>query len=175
MKKFASCVAFIIFLGLITGCGNNENTRDLNTNLSTEIELSTEGASAVCTIDTDMNTNNRFVMGAKFVIFTEADIVTKVNVVEMAESNDSRTLREVRRELEERYERASQYGGYTYDIRLENNRLTISVTVDHTEVDFRQMANDDQSLLLHLNEDFRFTLQTIIQMYESIGVRCNRL
>lgn len=177
MKTVTKCIIAIVSIFLITGCGNEnkKKEKELTANLSNEIVLSEEGASAVCKADTDMNSDNTYVIGAKFVIYADSnDIVTKMISIQLAESNDIQQLQAVMSRTEEDHDLAKEFGGYEYEISLDGNRLTTKVTIDFTEMDMEKMVEADSSLLTYLNDDYKYTLKEYMRMYEAVGVTCTK-
>jgi len=177
MKNVIKCVIAIVSIFLIAGCGSDNKNKDkeLVANLSNEIVLSEEGASAVCKVDTDMSSNNSYVIGAKFVIYADKnEIVTKMISIQLAESNDIDLLKAVMNKTEEDHDLAKEFGGYEYEMNLDGNRLYTKVTIDFTELDMEKMVEADSSLLTFLNDDYKYTLKEYMRMYEAVGVECTK-
>jgi hypothetical protein len=173
MNKFIKYLAIILCIGLITGCSGKKEEKKLSENISSEIKISEEGASAVCHADFDYTNTRGFVTGSKMVIFTDSNnIVTKVSTQEIAESNDKSVLSILEESIKENYSVASQYGGYDYDVSLNGNRLIITTTIDYTVLDMEKMATDNDTLEVYLNKDHRFTLASIQSMYMAVGAEC---
>lgn len=173
MNKLIKCAAIFLCIGLITGCNDKKVEKELNKNISNDIELSEEGAAAVCTADFDYTKTNGFVTGSKFIIYTDNNnIVTKVVTQEIAESNDESVLEIFKDSVEENYSVANQYGGYTYNIQTKGNRLTITTTIDYSILDMEKMATDNEELKVYLNKDYKFTLTQLQAMYTVVGAEC---
>jgi len=165
MKKVYPYILFVLSICLLIGCNNTNNIIELNNNLAAEIEMDITGASAVCTVNF-MTSGRRSSVGGKAVIFSENDIVTKVQVVELAESNDVQSLQNMQVAMLERHELIKEYGGHEQETSIANRRLTVRGTVNHNQVEWERMVYDDPTLSEFLNDDFRFTLDSMIRFLE---------
>lgn len=175
MKKFIKYLGIILCVTLVVGCGAKEKEDEkLPTNLVESIQIDTTGAAAVCTAEYDYSDTQGYATGSKFAVFTDDnDIVIKVVTQEVVVSNDKDLLAIFQDSLERNYSTFSQYGGYDYNIKIEGNKLTSSVTIDYTETDLKTMADDNEALKVYLNEDNKFTLSSVKAMYISSGAECN--
>ncbi len=172
MKKINKLLLCILCIGLLVGC-NETKEEKMEANLTKDILIDEEGASAVCQIDYDYTDSEGYVMGAKFVIFTdENDIVTRIVGQQVAASNNKSKLSTLQTKMEETYERASQYGGYKYDIKISGKKLIINTDIDYTELNLEEMANNTESLDAYLTDDYQYTLSSIQAMYMSTGTEC---
>lgn len=174
MKKINKLLLCIFALCLLVGC--NDNTEEeIEKDLTEEIVIDEEGASAVCQIDYDYTDSEGYVMGAKFVIFTdENEIVTRVVGEQIASSNNKSKLTSLQTKMEDTYEKASQYGGYIYDIKISGKRLIIDTDIDYTELNLEEMAKNNEELKAYLNDDYQYTLSSIQATYMSTGADCYR-
>jgi len=175
MKKIAKNIAIILCVCLATGCGTEEKKEEqLPTNLLDEIKLDTNGASSICSAEYDYSDTQGYVTGSKFAIYAdENDIVVKIVSQEVVVSNDEEILNVFEESLKRNYSTSSQYGGYTYEIKVDGNKLVSSVTLDYTEMDLKSMASDNEDLKIYLNENNQFTLNSVKSMYMSVGAECN--
>ena len=165
MKKIYLCIIFVISMSLLSGCGNSNNIRELSNNLASEIEMDTAGASAVCTINS-MDPSRRSSLGGKVAVFTENGIVTRIEVTEIVESNDVQSLQNMQVSMLERHEILKTYGGHEQETTLTNRRLTLRGTVYHDQVEWDRLAHDDLTIREFLNEQHRFTLESMVRFLE---------
>ena len=165
MKKVGLLVTFVISICLLTGCGGSNNIRELSNNLASEIEMDTTGAVAVCTINS-MDPSRRSSIGGKVAIFGSNGIVTRTEVTELFESNDIQTLQAMQVSMIERHEILKTYGGQEQETSLTNRRLTLRGTVHHEQVEWERLSHDDLSIREFLNDDFRFTVESMIKFLE---------
>lgn len=175
MKVFIKYLSISLCILFITGCGTKEEKETkLPTNLVEEIKIDTTGSAAVCTAEYDYSDTQGYATGSKFAIFAdENEIVTKIITQEIVVSNDNDILDIFQDSLERNYSTFSQYGGYDYEITIDGNKLISNVTIDYTKADLKTMASDNESLKIYLNDDNKFTLNSVKSMYMSSGAECN--
>ena len=162
---------FTVFLFLITGC--EEKQEKLEANLSEEIQLDTVDAKMVCHWDVDYSESDKYVIGAKMVVYANNDnIVTRLVTRQVASSNEKSILENVEEQLSESADLASQYGGYSFSTKIEGNRLTVDTDIDYTKVDLETLSKDNEEMKEYLTKDYQFTLDNIRAMYVSLGVTC---
>lgn len=160
-------------LSLLVGC-NESKEEEIEANLTEGIVINEEGASAICQIDYDYTDTEGYVMGAKFVIFTdENNIVTRVVGEQIASSNNKSKLASLQTKMEDTYEKASEYGGYTYDIKISGKKLIIDTDIDYSKLNLEEMAKNNDELKAYLNDDYKYTLSSIQATYMSTGAECH--
>ncbi len=174
MRRFQVLVVLLVFL--LIGCGE-EKKEELETDLSQKIELSTEGAKAVCSSDFDYSDTNGYVTGSKFVIYADDNnIVTRIVGRQIATSKDKKILQEFQDSLEVNYGISSNYGdGYQYYMELLGDQLIVDTDIDYTNYDMEEMAKDSEELKEYLTEDYKFTLSAVKSMYMAVGSDCKDL
>ncbi len=172
MKKFNKLILCILAIVLLSGC-NEEKEEKLEANLSKDIILEEGNASAICTVDKDYSDSNGYVIGAKFIIYAdENDIVTRVVGQQIAASNNKGKLSTLQNKMTEDYKRASEYGGYTYDIKLSGKKLIINTDIDYTKLNLEEMAKNNENLSAYLTEDYKYKLSDIQAVYMTTGAEC---
>lgn len=172
MKKVIKLFLVMICIILITGCDDAKEEK-ITANLTEDILIDEEGASAVCKVDYDYSDSEGYVMGAKFVIFTdENDIVTRVVGEQIAASNNKGKLANLQSKMESTYLDASKYGGYEYDIKISGKKLIIDTDIDYTKLNLEEMAKNNEDLKAFLTEDYKYKLSDIQAMYIMTGAEC---
>lgn len=169
MKKYLS-ILFIIGLLVFTGCESTKSS-SLTKDISSKIEIEDEGAKLECVTDYDYE-DLGYVIGSKYVVWADKDNkVTKVSSIEIIESNDSTKLDEFEEYLKTNHTTAQSYGGYTYNLNRENNRVTSEVTIDYSEFDTTKFAEDNKDVG---KDETTLTLDSIEAKYVSLGAECKR-
>lgn len=175
MKNIFKYLTIIICIILITGCGNNkkEQKEELPTDLVKNMNLDDKDATAVCSAEFDYADTQGYATGSKFLIYADEDgIVNKIVSREIVVSNDEEILNLFEDSLNRNYDSFSQYGGYTFKVEIEDNKLTSDVTIEYTETDLKAMAADNETLEIYLNDDNQLTLDSVKAMYISSGATC---
>lgn len=176
MKKLGKCLLCFFIISLLVGC-NEEKEEALNKNLSDEILLDEEGASAVCEANYDYSDTEGYVVGAKFIIYADKDNnVTRIVGEQIAASTNKSTLVKFQEALEENYSSASQYAtednGYIYKLKSTGNKLYVDTDIDYTKMDMEELSKNSEDLSVYLTEDNRFTLSSVQSMYMALGAEC---
>ncbi len=175
MKNLGKKLLCIFIIGLLVGC-NETKENDLNKNLSDEILLEEEGASAVCEANYDYSDTEGYVVGAKFVIYADGDIVTRIVGQQIASSNNKSTLVKFQESLEENYSSARQYAteedGYIYKLKSTGNKLYVDTDINYSKMNMEELTNNSEDLSVYLNEDKQFTLASVQSMYMAMGAEC---
>lgn len=173
MRKLNKLFLCFLCIFLLAGC-NEEKEQKLEANLTKDITIDEEGASAVCHVDYDYTDSEGYVMGAKFVIFTDNDdIVTRVVGQQVVASNNKGKLTTLETKMKDTYKEASKYGGYDYDIKINGKKLIIDTDIDYTELDLEEMSKNNEDLKAYLTEDYKYKLSDIQAMYMMTGAECN--
>ncbi len=171
MKKKIWCLG--VALLLLSGCEEKNTKQELETELSNQINIDTNGAVAVCTVDDDTNLQQGYVTGAKFAIFgDEKGLATKLISEQLATSNDKELLQRLQDNYKDTYEAMSQYDGYKVSTKITGNKLSVLTEIDYTKLDTETMVGDNESLQTYLNEDKKYTVDSLKAMLVSVGVTC---
>lgn len=170
MKKFNLFLLLVIAPLIFTGC-TEEEKKELETDISKEIKIDDTGASLVCTTDHDYTELN-YVIGSKYVVFAEDDNkVTKIVSKEIINSTDQTILDDFENYLNENHNVAIQYGGYTYDVKREEEQVISNVTIDYSEFDIVKFAKENDSVEDDIKE---MTVDELEKQYISLGAECKR-
>ncbi len=166
----------LILLFVISGCSDdNSNTQTNNDQiLSNQIEIDDKKATMVCTLDMDKKENEGYTLGAKYVIFSDKDIVTKVNSQEIVQSSNRELLETFEQYFQENYGIVSNYGGYEYEITNENGQVKSVVSIDYTKMDIENYINNYPDIKAYLDDNNQVTINALKDNYESLGATCNR-
>lgn len=159
----------IITCIFITGCEDTKKV-ELETNISESIDIESTGAALVCTTDYDY-TELEYVIGSKYVVFAEDDKVTKIVSREIIVANDSTKLDDFESYLNENHDAAIQYGGYTSDVKREDNKVISDVTIDYSEFDVKKFAEDNEAVDSDMT---KLSVDDIEKQYVSLGAKCTR-
>lgn len=173
MKKYSKYLLVALCFFLLVGY-NDTKEEKLDTNLSSKIILNEENASAICTVDKDYSNSEGYVMGAKFVIYTDdKDVVIRVVGQQILASNNKGKISSLQTKMENTYVEASKYGGYTYNTKISGKNLIVDTDIDYTKINLEQMAENQPKLKAYLNEDNQYTLSSIQASYMATGAECN--
>jgi hypothetical protein len=168
MKK--SIFLFVISILVLTGCESTSN-KELTKDISSTINIDEAESKLVCTTDYDYE-DLGYVIGSKYVVWADKDSkVTKVVSEEIIESNDTSKLDEFEEYLKSNHNTAQSYGGYTYNVKRENNRVTSDVTIDYSEFDSKKFVEDNKDVG---KDDAELTLDSIEAKYVTLGAECKR-
>lgn len=154
MKKI-KYLLFVLLVGLfVTGCGSNEKTMKCTTSIN----------------------NNSLDYSATYEIsYTEDEIVKSVKTTEVLKSDDSDYLNQAKESAEDLYKNAnSEYGGYSYNVKVSGNTLTSKCTVDYTKMNVKKYVEDNPSLTNFSDKDNNVKLDGVIQIYEALGAKCEK-
>lgn len=169
MKKKNLCLLLILAcVFIITGC--EEEKIELETNISESIDIDDTGATLICTTDYDYTELN-YVIGSKYVVFAEDNKVTKIVSREIITSSDVTKLDDFENYLNENHNTAIQYGGYTYDVKREDDKVISDVTIDYSDFDIKKFADDNDTVDKNTQE---LTVDSVEKQYISLGAECKR-
>lgn len=155
MKKFIKVLVIfvgVIFLAGCNGVGKNTVTK--------------------CTLDSDQ-TASGYTLKSEYIIYSKGDIVTSVKTKEVVTSDNITILNYFENTLNTQYEAANKsYGGYTFDVKKEEKKVTSNVTIDYTKMDLNKYVKDNASMKTYMNKDSKITLSGAKKLYESFGATC---
>lgn len=153
MKKYIKLLLLIIVVTILSGCKSKLDTAECNF----ESKQS----------DYKINTNYK--------IYYKDNIVEKVDIDEVITSSSKDKLKEFNNSFKSLYDsNNSMYGGYTYDIKINKNKLVLSANIDYTVFDMNKFINNNAAMKEYINKDNKLTLDGIIKMYEASGSTCKK-
>lgn len=152
MKKFIKCIPLFAIILFVSGCAKTQVT--------------------VCT-----NVNDQSKSGYKstttYKIYYKNDIVTKVDSEEILTSQNNTYIKYFEDLNKKQYETQNKaYGGYTYDVKAEKEKVISKLTIDYTKVNMNKFIEDNSAMKSYVNKDNKFTIDGAKTMYESLGATC---
>lgn len=109
----------------------------------------------------------------KYVINASGDIVNEVIQTDTVESDKKEILDFYKKEYESMYKKYNKtYGGYTYDIKTDKNKITCKVVINYKKFKRDKYINDNTGLKKFVNKKNYFTIDGITKMYQNIGATC---
>ena len=152
MKKIKIFVVIIICF-LVVGCGNKTVIK-------------------TCSINSDQSANG-YKSSTKYKIYSNDNVVYKVEQSEVIESDKKEILDFYKKEYNSIYKKYNKtYGGYTYSVDIDKNKLKLSVITLYKNFDMDKYLKGNKDIKKYVNKDNYFTLDGIIKMYENIGCSC---
>ncbi len=154
MKKGIRVLFISLFVILISGCDNDKVI------------------TKTCTL-----TNNQSASGYKldsnYEIHSTNGYVTSVTTKEVVTSDNKQIRDYFKKTLETTYSNANKtYGGYTYNITDEDNKVTSDVTIDYSKMDLDKFVKDNAQMKAYVNKKNQITLEGIQKVYETLGATC---
>ena len=156
MKKRLSLVLAIFIITLCL-CGCKEKTKISN-----------------CSLVSDQSASG-YKLESNYKIYSTNNFVDKVVLKQVINSKDKKDLDSFKTSITNQYKNNNKlYNGYTFDIKEKDNKLNINVTIDYTKVDLKKFTQDNVSMKEYVNKDYKITLDKIIKLYESSGMKCEK-
>lgn len=150
MKK---TIVLLITALLFVGCSNKDNI--------TKCILVSDQSASGYKVTTD------------YEVYSTDGIVDKVEILEVVSSKDKNILDFFQKQNENQYKTLNdKYGGYTYKIITNNNKVISTVTVDYKMIDMKSFVNDNKGMENYIDSDNKVTLDGIKKMYINIGATC---
>lgn len=152
MKKYVKFLLLILVTIILSGCGNKLDT-------------------AECSFESNQSDYN---IETKYKIYYKDNIVKKVDIDEVITSSSNDKLEEFNKSFKNQFDNNSRYGGYTYDIKANNDNLELHVNIDYTSFNMKKFVSDNLAMKEYVNKDNKLTLDGIIKMYEASGSTCSK-
>ena len=154
MKKI---ILLIIITVLVTGCfGNNKYDIDICS------QISDQSASG-------------YKVSTNYEIYSKNGIVDKVIISDVVDSKDKNILNFFKLQYENQYRNLNdKYGGYTYKVKIKNNKVISDVTINYKKFNMKSFVKDNKAMEVYINDDKRITLEGIKKMYSNIGASCKQ-
>ena len=153
MKKFAKIL--VVFMGviLLAGCGNSKTI-------------------SKCTLESDQSASG-YKLSSEYNIYATGDVVTSVKTTEVVTSDNNTILEYFEKTLKTQYDAANKsYGGYSFDIKKDENKVTSNVTIDYTKMDLSKYVKDNTAMKSYMNKDNKITLKGAKKLSEALGATC---
>lgn len=155
MKKILKSLLVFLFIFIICGCSNKKSERIVK-----------------CTLEQN-NVAYEYKLSSEYNIYTDGNIVNKVETTEIATSSKQEILDSLENYNNTLYTNMNNaYGGYEFKITNENGTLTAVTKIDYTKLDNEKLAKDQPTMKNYMNSDYRLTLDGIKALYKSLGATC---
>ena len=170
MKK---TLLIISLLFIVTGCNESNKKNGKEKNLLDEIVLEDKDAAYECSM---YNSENKdYNIAGKYAIFVDDnDNVTMINSTEVIESKKNDILNQFQNYYNSSYDKIANYGGYTYDIIQENNRVIANVIIDYNTFNMESYAEEHEEIVQYINEEYHLTKDKLIEKYNSQNIKCEK-
>lgn len=92
---------------------------------------------------------------------------------ETVESDNEQVRSYFKKTLEDSYNTANEsYGGYTYNVTEDGNKVISDVTIDYSKMDLEKFVNDNSQMKSYIKNN-RISLDGMKKIYEALGATCN--
>lgn len=154
MKKLILLIIVALFLA---GCFG-KNKYDIDT----------------CTQISDQSASG-YTVTTNYEIYSKDGIVDKVVIYDVVNSKDKNILDFFKLQYENQYRNLNdKYGGYTYKVKIKNNKVISDVTINYKKFNMKSFVKDNKAMEVYINDDKRITLEGIKKMYLNIGASCKQ-
>lgn len=165
MKKGLKILFISLFVILISGCSNEKT--NVNTNKDTAKETIN-----TCTLSSDQSSNG-YTLSSNYEIHSKDGLVNSVTTKETVESDNEQVRSYFKKTLEDSYNTANEsYGGYTYNVTEDGNKVISDVTIDYSKMDLEKFVNDNSQMKSYIKNN-RISLDGMKKIYEALGATCN--
>ncbi len=124
-----------------------------------------------CTMKSDQSANG-YVMETKYVVTSNGKNVMKVNITETITSKDKDKLKKFSSQFEEQYKyNKKAYGGYTYKVTNNGNKVISKVTIDYNKMNMKKFIKANVAMKEYTEKD-KLTVEGAKKLYESTGATC---
>ncbi|MBR6073272.1 MAG: DUF1307 domain-containing protein [Bacilli bacterium] len=153
MKKYLSIITILSLCILLTGC---------------------KGKLVVNKCHGESNqTASGYKLVTDYKISSRKNIVEKIELKQTIESDSKEKLDNFKTNLEKQYkDNNSRYGGYSYNIKDEENKIVIELTIDYSKMDLNKFVTDNVAMKNYVNDKNQLTLDGAKKMYEASGNKC---
>lgn len=135
----------------------------------------TSGKEIVTKCELNNNSSSVYSIKATYNIYSKNNIVTKVVTKEEATSENKDVLDTLESTLNSTYKKASKsYGGYKYDVKRDDNKVTSNVTIDYTKMDMNKFIKENTALKSYANKNNKLTKEGVKKIYTSMGATCEK-
>lgn len=125
-----------------------------------------------CELVSDQSASG-YVSTTTYDIYYEDEIVKMIEQKETIDSSDKNILTFFKDQLESQYKNANDlYGGYSYEIKEEENKIIIITNIDYEKMDISKFLSDNSGMKAYINDNNELTLEGIKKMYTNIGASC---
>ena len=108
-----------------------------------------------------------------FVELKKDGLVNSVTTKETVESDNEQVRSYFKKTLEDSYNTANEnYGGYTYNVTEDGNKVISDVTIDYSKMDLDKFVNDNSQMKSYIKNN-KISLDGMKKIYEALGATCN--
>lgn len=155
MKKGLKILFISLFVILISGCGKS-NKEVIST----------------CTLNSDQSSNG-YKLTSNYEIHSKDGSVYSVVTKENVESDNEQVRSYFKKTLEDSYNTANEsYGGYTYNVTEDGNKVISDVTIDYSKMDLDKFIKDNSQMKTYIKNN-KISLDGMKKIYEALGATCN--
>ena len=152
MRKYIKSLLVLLVVTVLSGCSSKLDT-------------------AECSFESKQSD---YKIESKYKIYYKKNIVKKVDIDEVISSSSKDKLEEFSNSFKSQYEsNNSMYGGYTYNIKINKDKLKLSVSIDYTSFNMKKFIDNNAAMKEYVDKDNKLTLDGAIKMYEASGSKCN--
>ena len=186
-KYFSLVLILIVSIFFITGCDsdssdtkyapiNDSETKKKDSFKDTnevEIEddiISSEEKTLVCTRTATLSSDVK--VDLRYEVTYKDDSVTYLKSTEKVISDSISYLEAYKKQVENTYEPYKNITYYDYEITIEDDTMTSSVSVDYSKIDTNKLISID-SANATLIKNGKIDINSIKTLYESVGATCN--
>ena len=125
-----------------------------------------------CTIENDQSASG-YVIKTTYNIYSNKDIVTKVETNEVITSKNNTILAYFEKNNKDKYDSENKkYGGYTVNVLNKDGKVTTNITIDYNKMDVDKFVTDNTAMKSYVNDKHQVTLKGAKTLYESLGATC---
>lgn len=157
MKKILSIVMVSIVVLTLTGCakGNSKGETKLV---------------KTCTMTV---TDSDYEIESEYKVYGSGKTVDSVVTVETVISDDDDILDYLEEYSDTTYSNMNKtYGGYTFNIDRQDNKLITTTTIDYNTMDMNKFVSDNSAMKKFVNSDNKLLIDGIVSLYKSMGATC---
>ena len=134
MKKGLKILFISLFVILISGCGK-----------------SNKEVVSTCTLSSNQSSNG-YKISSNYEIHSKDGLVNSVTTKETVESDNEQVRSYFKKTLEDSYNTANEsYGGYTYNVTEDGNKVISDVTIDYSKMDLEKSTGNVKAVNLASN------------------------
>ena len=154
MKKGLKLLLISLFVIILSGCNN-----------------SSKEVVKTCKLTADQSSNG-YVLNSNYEIHSKDGLVDNVVTKETVESDNEQIREYFKNTLEKSYKTANEsYGGYTYKVTEDDNKIISDVTIDYSKMDLDKFVKDNSQIKSYIKNK-KITLEGMQKIYEALGATC---
>lgn len=153
MRKYIKFLLLLLVVIILSGC-------------TSKLDI------AECNFESKQSDYN---IKSKYTIYYRDNIVEKIDIDEVISSSSKDKLNGFNKSYKKQYDsNKTMYGGYTYNIKKNKNKLELSASIDYTILDMKKFVSNNPAIKKYLNRDNKLSLDGAIKMYQASGSKCSK-